>query len=179
MRVAWRVAIDVVWETLRSEHTGSAGSGSRGAPERPLGRVLRCLVAFARWDPLRDLLAIQQRLQRYAPGQGGWIPPVDVHETSEAFVLSAELPGVLESDIQVRASHNSVTIAGFRRERRAACEQFHRLERGQGRFARTFELPVPIASDAISARLHDGVLTVSCPKQPVSDPMPARRVPVS
>ena len=153
--------------------------GRRGAALGPFDRVLRCRVAFARWDPLRDLLAIQQRLQRYAPGQGGWIPPVDVHETSEAFVLSAELPGVLESDIQVRAADNAVTIAGFRRERQSACEQFHRLERGQGEFARTFQLPVPIASDAISARLQDGVLTVSCPKVPAPGPVEARRVPVS
>jgi HSP20 family protein len=142
-------------------------------------RVLRCPVAFARWDPLRDLLAIQQRLHRYAPGQNGWTPPVDVHETTEAFVLTAELPGVLEADIQVHTADNAVTITGFRRERPAACEQYHRLERGQGEFARTFELPVPIAGDAIVARLEDGVLTVSCPKQPAQGPVPARRVPVS
>jgi HSP20 family protein len=141
--------------------------------------MLRCRVAFARWDPLRDLLAIQQRLHRYAPGQGGWLPPIDVHETTEAFVLTAEVPGVLEADIKVGAADNAVTISGFRRERPAACEQYHRLERGQGEFARTFELPVPIASDAISARLEDGVLTVSCPKQPAPGPVEARRVPVS
>ena len=136
-------------------------------------------VAFARWDPLRDLLAIQQRLHRYAPGQGGWIPPIDVHETSAAFVLTAELPGVLEGDIQVHAADNAVTISGFRRERPAACEQYHRLERGQGEFTRTFELPVPIAPGSISARLQDGVLTVSCPKQPAPGPVEARRVPVN
>ena len=135
-------------------------------------------MAFARWDPLRDLLAIQQRLHRYEPGQGGWVPPVDVHETSEGFVLTAELPGVLEADIQVHAANNAVTISGFRRERPTACEQYHRLERGQGEFARTFELPVPIAADAMSARLQHGVLTVSCPKQAAQGPVPARRVPV-
>ncbi len=137
--------------------------------------MLRCRVAFARWDPLRDLLAIQQRLHRYAPGQG-WLPPVDVHETTDAFVLTAELPGVLEPDIQVHAADTSVTISGFRRERPVACEQYHRLERGQGEFVRTLELPVPIAADAISATLRDGVLTVSCPKH---ESVAARRVPVS
>lgn len=141
--------------------------------------MLRCRVAFAQWDPLRDLLAIQQRLHRYAPGQGGWIPPIDVYETTDAFVLTAELPGVLESDVQVRAADNAVTISGFRRERPAACEQYHRLERGQGEFARTFELPVPIAADAISARLQDGVLMVSCPKRPATALVEPRRVPVS
>jgi HSP20 family protein len=136
-------------------------------------------VAFARWDPLRDLLAIQQRLHRYAPGQGSWIPPVDVHETADAFVLTAELPGVLEPDIQVHAAGDTITISGFRRERRAACEQYHRLERDHGEFSRTFELPVPFTADAISARLEDGVLTVICPKVPAQGPVAARRVPVS
>ena len=148
-------------------------------PECGSTRVLRCRVAFARWDPLRDLLVIQQRLHRYAPGQGGWIPPVDVHETSDAFVLTAELPGVLEADVKVQAADHAVTISGFRRERPAAFEQYHRLERGQGEFARTFELPVPIAPDGISARLQDGVLIVSCPKQPTPGPVEGRRVPVS
>ena len=40
-------------------------------------------VAFARWDPIRDLLAIQQRLERYAPGPAGWKPAVDIRETSD------------------------------------------------------------------------------------------------
>ena len=51
-------------------------------------------MAFARWDPIRDLLVIQQRLDRFAPGPGGWNPPVDLLETPDAYVVMAELPGV-------------------------------------------------------------------------------------
>jgi len=47
-------------------------------------------MAFARWDPIRDLLAIQQRLDRFAPGPAGWTPPVDLLETTEAYVIIAE-----------------------------------------------------------------------------------------
>jgi HSP20 family protein len=124
-------------------------------------------VAFARWDPLRDLLAIQQRLDRFAPGPTGWQPPVDLHETAEAYVLTAELAGVIESDVSVQATETIVTLSGLRRERPKSCEQYHRLERGHGEFARRFEMPQPIVADAISAVMRDGILTVTCPKRDV------------
>jgi HSP20 family protein len=133
-------------------------------------------VAFARWDPLRDLLAIQQRLDRFAPGPTGWHPAVDLHETAEAYVLTAELAGLLESDVSVEATEHAVTLSGLRRERPGSCEQYHRLERGHGEFSRRFELPLPIASDRISAVMRDGVLTVTCPK---ADAVALRRVNVT
>ena len=133
-------------------------------------------VAFARWDPLRDLLAIQQRLDRFAPGPAGWQPPVDLHETAEAYVLTAELAGVLEADINVEATDHSVTLSGVRRERPGSCEQYHRLERGHGEFARRFELPLAIDATKIAAVLEDGVLTVWCPKL---DSATARRIHVT
>jgi len=133
-------------------------------------------VAFARWDPLRDLLAIQQRLDRFAPGPAGWQPPVDLYETADAYVLTAELAGVLEADIRVEAGEHSVTLSGVRRERPGSCEQYHRLERGHGEFARRFELPLRIDATQIAAVLKDGVLTVSCPK---IDSAGARRIHVT
>jgi len=121
-------------------------------------------MAFARWDPIRDLLAIQQRLDRFAPAPSGWIPPVDVHETADAYVITAELPGLSRSDVQIQVRDGHVQISGRRPERDVACEQYHRVERGHGSFSRTFELPLPVDADRVSADLHDGVLTVVCPK---------------
>ena len=124
-------------------------------------------VAFARWDPLRDLLAIQQRLERYAPSQAGWRPPVDLQETDDRYVLTAELPGVKQDDIHVSFDNGVLTISGAHREREREepCEEFHRVERGHGSFSRSFHLPLPVHADAITADLRDGVLTVACPKQ--------------
>lgn len=122
------------------------------------------VVAFARWDPIRDLLAIQQRLDRFAPGPAGWAPPVDVHETAAEYVITAELPGLRRDEVQIQAHETMVTLAGARRERTLACEQYHRVERGHGAFSRTFRLPEPILADSITAELRDGVLTVICPK---------------
>jgi HSP20 family protein len=124
-------------------------------------------VAFARWDPIRDLLAIQQRLDRLAPGPAGWVPPVDLHETADSYVITAELPGIRQEDVQIQISEGRLTLAGVRRERDRRCDEYHRIERGHGTFSRTFQLPVPIDSDGVSADLRDGVLTVICRKTPV------------
>ena len=133
-------------------------------------------MAFARWDPLRDLLAIQQRLDRFAPGPAGWRPPVDLHETAEEYVITAEVPGIERSDLEIHARDGALTISGQRSEQTEACEQYHRIERGHGSFRRSFHLPSPIDEDRISADLRDGVLTIRCPKAPEGG---ARRIQVS
>jgi len=133
-------------------------------------------MAFARWDPIRDLLAIQQRLDRFAPGPAGWVPPVDLHETPESYVITAELPGLQRDDLQIHMHEGRLTLSGVRREREQATEQYHRVERGHGSFIRTFQLPVPVDAERITADLHDGVLTVTCPK---SNEAGARRIGIS
>jgi HSP20 family protein len=122
-------------------------------------------MAFARWDPLRDLLAIQQRLDRFAPGPAGWTPPVDLLETAEAYIVIAELPGVERDDLSISMHDDGrLTVAGVRRERTS--EEYHRVERGHGTFSRTFHLPIAVEADRITADFRDGVLTVTCPKAP-------------
>lgn len=133
-------------------------------------------MAFARWDPIRDLLAIQQHLERFAPGQAGWTPPVDLHETASEYVLTAELPGIAQSDIEVHVRDMRLTIAGTRKEQSGGCERYHRVERGHGSFSRTFHLPHPVDATLITAELRDGVLTVTCPK---TDEAAARRIDIS
>jgi HSP20 family protein len=133
-------------------------------------------VAFARWDPIRDLLAIQQRLDRFKPGPAGWVPPVDLHETASEYVLIAEVPGLRQEDLRIQLQDSRLTVAGMRNEPSHACEQYHRVERGHGSFSRTFQLPHPVAADRITADLQDGVLTVTCPKTVEPEP---RRIEIS
>ena len=132
-------------------------------------------MAFARWDPLRDLLAIQQRLDRFAPGPAGWTPAVDIHETADRYIVTAELPGMSREDLDIRVHDGRLTITGTRRERTRPCEQYHRIERGHGSFMRTFQLPIPVDGERVSADLRDGVLTIACPKATDA----TRRIPVS
>jgi HSP20 family molecular chaperone IbpA len=72
-------------------------------------------MAFARWDPIRDLLAIQQHLERYAPSQAGWKPPVDLQEAADRYVVTAELPGVKQEDVHVAFNGAVLTLSGVRR----------------------------------------------------------------
>jgi len=123
---------------------------------------------------MRDLLAIQQRLAQFSPGPTGWVPPVDLHETAEHYVLIAEVPGLQRDDLEIRLHDGQLMLSGVRCEPPAACEQYHRIERGHGSFSRTFHLPLPVDADRIAADLRDGVLTITCPK---SDPV-SRRIEV-
>jgi len=126
-------------------------------------------VAFTRWDPLRDLLALHEQLgQLVGTDAPGWTPPVDLYETANEFVLTAELSGLSRDEIEIHAEENRVTIRGARAAgpsgNQVPCEQFHRVERGHGRFSRAFALPEPIDVDGVSADLTDGLLTVTIPK---------------
>jgi HSP20 family protein len=133
-------------------------------------------VAFARWDPFRDLIAIQHRIERLsATGGHGWAPAVDLCETAEAFVIRAELPGVARGHVRISLHEGRLTLQG-RREARVACEHCHQIERGHGEFSRTFALPPTVDADRITADLADGVLTVVVPKTADAGP---RRVSVS
>jgi HSP20 family molecular chaperone IbpA len=83
-------------------------------------------MAFARWDPLRDLLAIQHRLEQLtSPAPQGWTPAVDLCETAEAFVVTAELPGLTRDQVRIDVHDGRLTLHG-RRDARVCCEQYHR-----------------------------------------------------
>ena len=126
------------------------------------------IVAFTRWDPLRDLLALHEQLGHLVGTDApGWTPPVDLYETASEYVLTAELPGLTREQIEIHAEDRRVVIRGARAAVPGgdiSCEQFHRVERGHGRFSRAFTLPEIIAVDGISADLKDGILTVTIPK---------------
>jgi HSP20 family protein len=125
-------------------------------------------VAFTRWDPLRDLLALHEQIgQLVGTDAPGWTPPVDLYETPTEFVLTAELPGLTREHVDIHAEDSRIIIRGARPAgpgREIPCEQYHRVERGHGRFSRAFALPERIEVDAIVAELKDGILTVTIPK---------------
>ena len=133
-------------------------------------------MAFARWDPLRDLLAIQHRLEHLASsGPQGWVPAVDLCETADAFIVTAELPGLVREQVHIQINDGRLTLHG-RRDARVPCEQYHQVERGHGEFSRTFVLPSLVDTERIAADLQHGVLTITLPKSPEKGP---RRVDVS
>ena len=114
---------------------------------------------------MRDLVTMQERLEslfgRAAPG---WVPPVDLCENAEAYVLTVEVPGLRREDVSIDATSNLVTIRGNRPPQSCCPERYEQLERGQGQFSRSFRFALPVAPENISADLADGVLTVRIPK---------------
>jgi len=123
-------------------------------------------VGITRWDPFRELLALNEQIgQLVGTDAPGWTPPVDLYETEGAFVLTAEVPGLAREQIEINAEESRVVIRGERwTAQTTSCEQFHRVERGHGRFARSFVLPEPIDMEGVTADLRDGLLTVTLPK---------------
>jgi HSP20 family protein len=122
-------------------------------------------VAFSPWDPLHDLLALHERLNRLGSDEApGWTPAVDLYETAERFVVSVELPSLNRDDIRIEAQEQTLVIRGERPCQTPGDARFLRVERGHGAFVRSFALPQPVAAEQISAAFHSGVLTVLVPK---------------
>jgi len=123
---------------------------------------------------IEELAALQQRLNEVFSDEsrnmevaaGSWSPPIDIYETDEDIIVTAELPGVKREEIEVTVAGDKLILKGNRtRERDSNGEQFHRMERQYGSFYRSFNLPHATDPDAINARLSQGVLYVTLPKR--------------
>ncbi len=101
-----------------------------------------------------------------AEGSLPLIPPVDLYETQDFYVLNAELPGMESEDVHVEVSGSELSIWGERKvDPCCSDESYHRLEGIRGRFHRTFSLPGALDDDAaVNAVLKDGVLRVELTK---------------
>src|SRR4029453_13900373 len=102
-----------------------------------------------------------ERLSSSAPQ--GWAPAVDLCETADALIVTAELPGLARDQVRIEGEDGRITLQG-RRDARVPCEQYHQVERGHGEFSRTFALPASVEVEQISADLRDRVLTIVLPK---------------
>jgi HSP20 family protein len=117
------------------------------------------------WDPVRDLLTMQERLESlFGHASPGWVPPADLAELDDRYVIGVEVPGLTREDVQIDVADQLITIRGTRPPCAANTERFHQLERAQGAFSRSFHFSTPVAGDRITADLRDGVLTIVVPK---------------
>jgi HSP20 family protein len=136
-------------------------------------------MALVRWEPVRELTSLQSEMNRLfntffdsptREGNGGsaarrWVPPMDLVETDEHFVLRADLPGLSEEDVTVELEDNVLTIAGERKvEHEDRREGFYRVERSFGQFRRALTLPEGVDPESIAATFEKGVLEVRVPK---------------
>jgi HSP20 family protein len=134
-------------------------------------------MALVRWEPFRELAALQNEMGRWmtqVAGVGGlagngqsstWMPAVDIWETDKELVLSFDLPGIPEDKIAVELEDNILTVTGEReRTQEHSNDRFYRFERRYGSFSRSVTLPTGVSEDSIQADYRDGVLEVRVPK---------------
>lgn len=128
-------------------------------------------------DPLRAFDNVRRRMDQVlreydeaAPRARASYPRASLRDTKEGFVLTAEVPGLAETDFNITATMDSITLSGERKTPAPEGYAVHRQERGALRFARSFALPAKIDVEKITAGLKHGVLTVHMPKHPESQP---------
>jgi HSP20 family protein len=110
----------------------------------------------------------------------GWMPAMEIVEKNGALVVTAELPGVVEKDVEVTLEDGVLTIRGEKREERREGEpdgRYHMWERRYGSFQRAFTLPRGVDSDKVDAKFENGVLTVTLPRSEKAR-LHGRRIPI-
>jgi HSP20 family protein len=135
-------------------------------------------MALVRWEPVRELTSLQQEMNRlfstffdmptgFNEGTVSrrWIPAMDLVETDDQYVLTADLPGLTEADINLEFEGGVLTLSGERKsEQTERREGFYRLERATGSFSRSLTLPEGVDPDEVKATFDKGVLEVRIPK---------------
>jgi HSP20 family protein len=120
------------------------------------------------WDPVRDLLSMQERLESlFGRATAAWSPPVDLVELTDRYVVSVELPGLTREAVEIEYADGVLTVRGRQRDTGCCPERYQQLERGQGEFRRSFRFDRSVDAERISADLALGVLTISVPKAAV------------
>lgn len=140
-------------------------------------------MAIIRWDPFRDLVTLREKMNRLfedaVTSRGeqkdlvaiSWAPAVDIYEDENQLVLTAEVPGIDEKDIEIKLEDNTLSIHGERKmEKETKEENYHRIERAYGSFYRSFTLPNYIDQEKIQAEHENGVLKITMPKRPELKP---------
>ena len=137
-------------------------------------------MAITRFDPYRDVLSLQNRLNSLFRDMNdgdsplttaAFVPPVDIYEDDKKVVLKLEVPGIEEKDLDVSVENNTLTVKGERKfESEEKEENFHRIERRYGSFFRAFTLPSTVDTEHVQAKYNAGVLKLELMKKPEAQP---------
>jgi HSP20 family protein len=137
-------------------------------------------MAITRWDPFRDVVALQNRVNSlfrdFNDGDNplttaSFVPAVDIYEDAQKVTLKLEVPGIEEKDLDVRVENNTLTVKGERKfEKEEKEENFHRIERRYGSFYRAFTLPSTVDTENVQAHYNAGVLKLELKKKAEAQP---------
>ena len=136
-------------------------------------------------DPWKDFGSLQERINRMFDDtirtlyptdgeeleKGTWAPAVDIYETNDSFVVSADLPGLNKDEIQIDLKDNTLTLKGEKKfEEKVSKDNYIRVERAYGSFVRSFTLPQNVDPEKIKAKYKEGILEMTIPKKEEAKP---------
>ncbi len=137
-------------------------------------------MAITRWDPYREVVALQNRVNSLfrdlnegddPVAAASFVPAVDIYEDAQKVVLKLEVPGIDQKDLDVRVENHTLTVKGERKFESEEKEQnFHRIERRYGSFYRAFTLPSTVDTESVAASYNAGVLKLELKKKPEAQP---------
>src|SRR5271157_3869263 len=137
-------------------------------------------MAITRWDPYREVVALQNRVNSLfrdmndgddPVAAASFVPAVDIYEDALKVMLKLEVPGIDQKDLDVRVENHTLTVKGERKlEKEEKEENFHRIERRYGSFYRAFTLPSTVDTESVSASYNAGVLKLELKKKPEAQP---------
>jgi len=131
-------------------------------------------MTIARGQPLRGLGSPRAGGARPSestfPASPPWVPPMDLLEKPDCYLLRADVPGIKRDDLALQVEDDVLTISGARTRDIDRDAAYHHAERPRGTFSRAIRLPEGVAADGVTATCADGVLEIHIPK-----PEPARR----
>jgi HSP20 family protein len=146
------------------------------------------MTTMTRFVPFRstlsDVAVLQNRLNsifsdfarpssemQEALSGGNFVPAVDIYEDDQKLLLKLEIPGVKQDDLDVKLENQTLTIRGERKfESEENLDNYHRIERRYGSFARSFTLPVTVDTASVGATYENGVLAIHLAKKEAAKP---------
>jgi HSP20 family protein len=141
--------------------------------------MFRKPFSFYSSNPWRDIEQMQRdmdhlfnRMARFEqPAIAAGFPAINVWANEDGLVVTAELPGMNPDDIDISVVNETLTLSGLRQpDELKEGDKYHRRERRQGKFNRTFQLPFAIETDKVSAVFENGVLHISLPRAEAEKP---------
>ncbi len=135
-------------------------------------------MSVVRYEPWALVNRLQKDIDRLfgaplstAADTGAWLPPVDIHEDAQQFLLHVDVPGVDPKAVEITSEQGVLTIRGRRAETvQQSGEGYRRIERIKGEFQRRFSLPEAADTQSIRAKATNGVLEISIPKLAQTQP---------
>ncbi|MEO1785306.1 Hsp20/alpha crystallin family protein [Thermodesulfobium sp. 4217-1] len=137
-------------------------------------------------DPFENLFTIQERINKVfndllpsseVDSTSRWVPAIDVFEKEGNIEIELEAPGIKEEDLKIKIEDGMLIISGERKfEKEDKKENYYRMERSYGSFSRSFSLPDNVERDKIGAKYENGLLKITLPKKPESQP---KEIPVN